>query len=220
MKKHFTLIELLGVIAIIAILAAMRLPAWSAARARARTSNCLGNLKQLGTAFTMYTQDNKETTVWAVLPGFGTYGRWFHALDPYCPMIDKGRTTGTSGVFIQGMGCPEDTMFNNTFKTLNNAENGGNNPSYGLSKAVGGQSLAALADPSTLVAFADCLHIDEDPNKKNADGSYLNWAGAYTAPRHAGGANIVHVDGSAMSTTKTEFEDLILTTNRKKYFNH
>ena len=68
----FTLVELLVVITIIAILAALLLPTRTRAKAKANTIKCISNLKKIGVAFVLYVDDHKNTS--PIHPGWAAFG--------------------------------------------------------------------------------------------------------------------------------------------------
>jgi prepilin-type N-terminal cleavage/methylation domain-containing protein/prepilin-type processing-associated H-X9-DG protein len=81
--KKFTLIELLIVIAVIAILAALLMPALNTARARAKGIHCEGNQKQIMTAQIMYSGDYNNRW-WGNLSSTNANGHtWQHSLVDY-----------------------------------------------------------------------------------------------------------------------------------------
>lgn len=108
-RRAFTLIELLIVIAIIAILAAILLPVLGAAQAKGQRTVCLNNLKQIGTGIHLYADENSDT-----LPGISLTNdmpwsyqwRFFKELTKSYDGL-----SGTSSPQDKLFACPSDTFY-------------------------------------------------------------------------------------------------------------
>ena len=128
----FTLIELLIVVAIIAILAGMLLPALNKARETARKIPCINNLKAFSSAFAIYFSDNNDS----IVPTAGNKG-WSYYIYPYVvnkKNSNKDYSRGDStklddfGVYKQGVSrnvpkgvffCPKADVRNPQYKGSN-----------------------------------------------------------------------------------------------------
>jgi prepilin-type N-terminal cleavage/methylation domain-containing protein/prepilin-type processing-associated H-X9-DG protein len=185
----FTLIELLVVVAIIAILAAMLLPALSQARDRARASVCMNNLKQLGVATMMYTQD------WDGYLPFGSFSGNIYVLNPYV-----GDTSTPADTFAYANPkkvylCPSARNKNYNNYALNiyvNVNYKIASSPYSLARTKP-LRIGRVKYPS-LKIFAG----DASPGR-----TYMTAATGYAEYRHNKGMNNVFLDGSARWYTES-----------------
>jgi prepilin-type N-terminal cleavage/methylation domain-containing protein len=109
-KRAFTLVELLAVIAIIGILAALLLPALGRAKEKGRLATCQNNLRQVNLAIRLYADDYADS-----LPVLPTPNPYPNGVGAYYKQLVKGYL-GLSGpaspsekVFI----CPSDRLLHN-----------------------------------------------------------------------------------------------------------
>ena len=139
--QSFTLIELLIVVAIIAILAAMLLPALNQARERGRAASCINNLKQLGTGVLLYTADHADFLPPIQGSASGSYPCWTNAL--MGPNLKVSASAiYTSGVWMKTGRYAQNTLFHCPSMTgrydLTGTETGGGagwwiiKPHYGI----------------------------------------------------------------------------------------
>lgn len=104
-KSGFTLIELLVVVAIIAILAAMLLPALAKAKEQAKRAVCITNLKQIGLAVEIYAQDYDKQFPYGLAYFAGTANEGKPtANDSYMLLINQGYIRDP-GVFVCPSSC-------------------------------------------------------------------------------------------------------------------
>lgn len=111
-SRGFTLIELLVVIAILAMLAAMLFPVLARSREQGRKVACLSNLRQIGIALRLYTQDYSEGYPNTNDPYLWVGRRWRWPMMPYLAIGQRQRAdgfdsqSGPASILL----CPSDTL--------------------------------------------------------------------------------------------------------------
>jgi prepilin-type N-terminal cleavage/methylation domain-containing protein/prepilin-type processing-associated H-X9-DG protein len=112
MKKAFTLIELLVVIAIIAILAAILFPVFAQAKAAAKKTQDLSNMKQLGTGMQLYLGDSEDVYPQAYyykndLGDLDGYVHWSATVYPYVKNKQIFVAPGEKGLVPTNPACAD-----------------------------------------------------------------------------------------------------------------
>lgn len=214
MEKFFTLIELLVVIAIIAILAALLLPSLNSARERSKSSNCLSNLKQLGTACVTYSVDYDG---WAPSPFNRNGGNskrypyiWVNALyyNKYisAKACDLSRFADITKVAEEDrketgiLGCPSAKWDEALLKGWCSGASSFANGDYGVNDCIekedsgslwnDGYKLANCTNPSQRMLLMDANNYVVTTNK------YPDVSGYTVVYRHRNKANLSAADGS------------------------
>ncbi|RRJ95920.1 prepilin-type N-terminal cleavage/methylation domain-containing protein [Opitutaceae bacterium TAV4] len=177
----FTLIELLTVIAIIGILAAIIIPTVGAVRATAKTARCASNLRQIGAAALLFSHDNKQNR----LVSYNFYGDLATLGTSYLPKLTLGDMNNRAGIWM----CPEDTTDRSSFTGTPSIDH----ISYGVNATLVGMSpeywrtgkslLSDIENHSRTIYFAD------------ASASYIRRDNQKALFRHRGKINAVFFDG-------------------------
>jgi len=211
-RNAFTLVELLVVVAIIALIAAILLPALAKARQSSLTVTCQNNLRQCGIAFTSYAQDCQGLLPYPTTT-FGEGCLWYNCIDPYFQSLPNNARSGVaadrsytlfkqcpiiqdyvgSSVDYGGAGAQNDTTeFARTYKI---------NAMLRRDKPYAQAKLSRLPHPSQFVVLGDGVSIDyTGPIPSQWESGQFSMevddsTQANPALRHAGGANILFVDG-------------------------
>jgi prepilin-type processing-associated H-X9-DG protein/prepilin-type N-terminal cleavage/methylation domain-containing protein len=201
-RLAFTLIEVLVVVAIIGLLAALLLPALNKSRAKGRQIACLSNLRQLAAATTMYTSDYR-----GILPHATTKpdnaGCWFYAVDQY--LLGSAPTSTPSAkqklaAFKQDpIWFSFDANSRTNWRTIKMNRKLVGNSSEGTSvteplATPPYRSVYSIPNLATTPLFFD--GTVEKTGSSVFKGNYDGWE-THVELRHSGGANIVFVDGHA-----------------------
>ncbi len=213
----FTLIELLVVIAIIAILAAILFPVFAQARAKARQAACLSNMKQIGTAVMMYTQDYDEAypvnnRAYSPSDNSVMVASWIRHVHPYIKNVDVFRCPdtpvqgdlqtiyGPGGDATDSLRVSRRSYGANTW-VVYSTNNASAAPVPVSQASIGKPADLPLVADSSFIVFSDPRYlIFSSWNGTTPTGWDTLPASERSNPkwsRHAGGNSIVYGDGHA-----------------------